>query len=117
MMSRYRLSIFFVLCAMVPSALYSAPFASNVVLSGTNVSFILNEPADSLTYSINGGAAVPLASGTKGTKNFTLGAPTDTFSISVSNDDPVGYSIPTGGTVAADANWTYLQLRMPADST
>ena len=78
----------------------AAPFASNVLLSGTDVTFILNEPADSLSYSINGGPAQSLDPTTKGAKTFAIGAPTDTFSISVSKYDPLGYTIPTGGTIA-----------------
>jgi hypothetical protein len=104
MKTRYSLSVVFAIGALIPVTAQSSPFASNVVISGTNVSFILNEPADSLTYSINGGAQVALSGAAKGTKSFTLGAPTDTFSIYASKYDPTGYSIPTGNTIAADAN-------------
>ncbi len=86
------------------SAALAAPYASNVSVSGTSVSFILNEPADALTYSINGGPAQPLDPTTKGTKTFSLGSASDTFSISTSKFDPVGYTIGLGTQVAADAN-------------
>jgi len=75
---------------------HATPYASGVVKSGTSVSFILNEPADSLTYSINGGAPVALNGAAKGTKTFTLNAPTDTFSISAEKTAATGYTIPTG---------------------
>ena len=103
-MIRYRCFALFALCTITPSVLHATPFASNVVLTGTNVSFILNEPATSLVYSINGGPYVGLDGSTKGAKSFVLGSPTDTFSISAGKSDSVGYTIPTGGTVAADAN-------------
>jgi hypothetical protein len=105
LMSRFlRLTFLFALGAMASGALHATPFASNVVLTGTNVSFILNEPADTLTYSINGGPAQALSGAAKGTKTFSLGSPTDTFSISASKYDPVGYTQPTGNTIATSAN-------------
>jgi hypothetical protein len=88
---------------MSASAVLAAPYASNVSVSGTTVNFILNENADSLTYSINGGPPQPLPP-TKGTQTFNLTSPSDKFSIQVAKNDPVGYSIPTGGTIAASAN-------------
>jgi hypothetical protein len=103
-MSRsYRASVFFTLCALFPCALSAAPFASNIVLSGggTNVAFILNEDADTLTYSINGGAAVSLPA-TKGSHSFTI-ASGDVFSIQTSKNE-TGYALPTGGSVAPVAN-------------
>jgi hypothetical protein len=103
MIRSVRLSTLFVLGAFFSSPLLAAPFASNILLSGTNVSFILNEDAASLEYSINGGLAVSLTP-TKGTHNFTLGSPTDTFSISAAKSDSVGYTLATGGTIAATAN-------------
>ena len=52
----------------------ATPYASNVTKAGTTVSFILNEPSDTLKYSINGGALRPLDGTTKGTKTFNLGS-------------------------------------------
>src|SRR4051794_10919191 len=49
----------------------ATPYASNVVVSGTNVSFTLNEAADWVTVSINGGAPQQLATN-KGTIFFGL---------------------------------------------
>jgi hypothetical protein len=100
MSRQLRLSFLFALVALYPCASFSSPFASNVLITGTTVSFILNEPAPVLTYSINGGPAVALSGAVKGAKTFSLGSPTDTFSISVAKYEPVGYSIPTGGTIA-----------------
>ncbi|MBA4106932.1 MAG: hypothetical protein C0485_14370 [Pirellula sp.] len=91
------------LAASLPFSLEAAPFASRVVISGgTNVSFILNEPADALAYRLNGvGPLQPLSGATKGTKTFSMNAPTDTFEIFVNKIDTVGYTIPTGATIAA----------------
>jgi hypothetical protein len=89
---------------LLPATLNAAPFASNVIRAGTNVSFILNEPADSLTYSINGGAQIALDGSTNGTKTFALGSPSDTFSILAGKTDTVGYTIPSGGSIAAISN-------------
>src|SRR5437764_1369801 len=96
---------FALLAAVSTSSAFAAPYASNVIISGgTNVSFILNEPADSLTYSINGGAPQTLDGSTKGTKNFALGSSSDTFSILATKLDGTGYSRPTGATFAAAPN-------------
>jgi hypothetical protein len=78
----------------------AAPYASGVTITGLDVSFTLNEPADTLLYSINGGAFQSLDGSSKGSKLFSLGAPTDTFTIRASKTDSVGYSIPTGSTIA-----------------
>jgi hypothetical protein len=78
----------------VSPALWAAPYASNVVISGTTVNFILNEPADTLTYSINGGGAIALDGTSNGAKSFALGAPGDTFTIIAEKNDPLGYTIP-----------------------
>ena len=103
-MHNRRLAIVCAACAFASGA-FAAPYASNVLISGgTNVSFILNEPADSLTYSINGGSPQTLDGSTKGTKNFILGSASDTFSIFASKFDTVGYSRPTGGTITSVAN-------------
>lgn len=95
---RYRLAL--VLAAAVPAVTQSvalaAPYASNVIKSGTTVNFILNEPADTLTYSINGGPAQALDGTTKGSKTFSLASPTDTFSISAQKSAAAGYTIPSG---------------------
>jgi hypothetical protein len=82
----------------------AAPYASGVQITGTNVSFILNEPSDLLTVSINGGAPIALDGSTAGTKIFSLGSTSDTFSITAQKTDAVGYTIPTGGTTAAALN-------------
>jgi hypothetical protein len=89
--------------AGVAGVAQATPYSSNVSISGNTVSFILNEPADSLTVSINGGAPLVLDGSTKGTKSFNIGSPSDKFSIVATKNDPVGYSIPTGGTTPAPA--------------
>jgi len=98
-----RLTSLVALAAIIGLAprMMAAPFASGVNVSGTNVTFILNEPADSLMYRVNNGPYQPLNGATKGTKSFTLGAPTDKFSIVAGKTDTVGYTIPTGNTIAA----------------
>jgi len=78
------------------SLLQATPYASRVTLSGSTVSFILNQPTASLTYSINGGAPVALDGSTQGSKTFNLGSPTDHFSIMAQNNDATGFLIPTG---------------------
>jgi len=64
----------------------------------------LNEPADSLTYTINGGAPQTLDGSIKGTKTFALGSPGDKFAISAQKLDSVGWTVPTGATFAATPN-------------
>jgi hypothetical protein len=98
-----RFSFYLALISLSSNAVMASPFASTVLLTGgTNVSFILNEDAASLTYSINGGTDVALPA-TKGSHGFTI-APGDKFAIKTSKYDPVGYTIPTGGSVAPVAN-------------
>ena len=65
----------------------------------TQVSFILNEPTDTLKYIINGGAPVSCKNGVgKGTHTFTIpnGA---TFSIVADKTAATGYLIPTGNQI------------------
>jgi hypothetical protein len=88
---------------LVPSS-HSAPYASGVSIQGTTVNFTLNEPADTLAFSINGGPFTFLDGTTKGLKTFNLGSASDTFSISVFKNDSVGYTIPTGIILPATAN-------------
>jgi hypothetical protein len=94
MTSRFCLRLLAVAFWAIPSLLLATPYASSPSLSGTSVSFILNEPADSLTYRINGGSPVTLDGTTIGLKNFTLGSPTDTFSISAQKNSATGFTIP-----------------------
>jgi hypothetical protein len=82
----------------------ASPYPSNVTISATTVTFVLNEGGTTLTYSINGGPAQSLDGSTKGTKTFSLNSPTDTFSITATKTDSVGYLIPTGATTASSAN-------------
>ncbi|MCC7475403.1 MAG: PEP-CTERM sorting domain-containing protein [Pirellulales bacterium] len=88
-----------VTCFWCAGQAIATPYASNVRISGTDVSFILNEPADTLTYSINGGLPVALDGSSGGAKVFTLGAPTDTFSIVAEKTAYAGFTIGDGGTV------------------
>src|SRR4029450_13515122 len=73
-----------------------AAYVSGVGISGTTVNFILNEPADLLAYSINGGPVMVLDGSTNGSKSFDLTSPTDSFQIAAVKSDTVGYTIPTG---------------------
>jgi hypothetical protein len=81
-----------------PLKTLAAPYASNVLIAGTSVNFILNEPADALLVSIDGGVPQLLDGSTAGTKGFTLPSASSTFSITAQKTDPVGYTIPTGVT-------------------
>jgi hypothetical protein len=88
-----------------PAALQAAPYASNITKTGTTVNFILNQNADTLKYSINGGALIDVPTGTtKGAHTFTLGSPTDTFSIVADLNDAAGFTSPTGNTIPALTN-------------
>lgn len=83
----------------------AASYASGIsITGGTTVNFTLNEAADSLFYSINGGAPQSLDGSTSGVKSFALTSPTDTFSITASKTAAVGYTIPTGATTAVAAS-------------
>src|SRR5436190_3191737 len=121
-----RLTRFLALAAAVSLTLsstwvHATPYASGVtVTGGTSVSFILNEPADVLKYSINGGNFTNLDGTTKGTKSFTIpnGA---TFSIVADKTAATGFLIPTGGITspnaagcAAASSCTGLSLDSPA---
>jgi hypothetical protein len=81
----------------------AAPYASGVSFSGTTVNFVLNEPADALAAFVNG-VPVVLDGSTAGSKSFTLPSAGTPFSIVATKADAVGYTIPTGGMIAASAN-------------
>jgi len=85
-------------------SLHAAPYASNISVSGTTVNFTLNQTADFLSYSINGGSPVVMADPSKGSKSFNLNSPSDTFSIIAELTSFSGFTIPTGGTVNPTAN-------------
>ena len=90
--------------AVVPAVpTLAAPYVSGITVTGTTVSFILNENADSLSLSVNGGAPSALPA-TRGAQSFTLASPTDTFSLTASKVDANGWSIPNGTTVATQVN-------------
>ena len=101
MIRSHLLAVITALVSITSCQLYAAPYSTNVLVSGTSVSFILNEPADTLLYRVNSGAWQPLDGSSKGTKSFSLGAATDTFSIVAGKNDPLGYTIPTGGAAVA----------------
>lgn len=100
-MQRFRIhwALVFAVSISVSTVVRATPYASGVTKSGTTVSFILNEPSDTLKYSINGGALQTLDGSTKGTKTFNLTSPSDKFSIVAEKNSAVGYTIPTGATV------------------
>lgn len=78
---------------------------NNVVTpTTTEVSFVLNEPADEVAYRVNGGPLQWLDGSTKGTKTFPLSSPLDKFSILVRNMEAEGYTIPTGDVSLSTAN-------------
>jgi len=82
-------------------AVWAAPYASGVSVSGTTVNFVLNEPADSLSVTIDGGAPLLLDGSSAGTKTFTLPSASSTFNINATKTDSTGYTIPTGVNQAA----------------
>jgi hypothetical protein len=84
--------------------LQATPYASNVRVTGTTVTFILNEPADVLAYQLNGGLFQFLDGSTKGSKTFSLHAPTDKFAIIAGKSAATGFTLPTGGVIAAAPN-------------
>ena len=92
--------------------LQAGPYASKVRVTGTTVSFILNEPADALLYRINEGPYQVLNGTTKGLKSFALPSATDNFSIIAGKHDLVGYTIPTGGIIQPSGNG--LSIPVPA---
>lgn len=81
---------------------FSAPYATNLTVSGTAVSFILNEAADAVTFSINGGPAQSLAT-SPGTIAFSLNSPTDDFEIVASKSSGQGWINATGATAPLSA--------------
>jgi hypothetical protein len=95
-----------VVLSVAPARLNATPYASNVQVTGTTVNFILNEPADVLTYSINGGPAVALNGATKGAKTFNLGVASDMFSIVAEKTAATGFTIPTGAVLPAENSTT-----------
>jgi hypothetical protein len=86
----------------VTSTAEAAPYASNLTVSGTTVSFILNESADFVGYSINGGPKVPLLK-TPGSQTFFLDSPSDSFSIEAYKALGTGWIRPTTGTTGSSA--------------
>src|SRR3954468_7518678 len=91
------------LLAASSSLVQATPYASGVTIggSGTSVSFILNEPTDTLKYSINGGAPVSSTDGVgAGSHTFTI--PTGaTFSIVADKNSAFGFTLPKVGTTLA----------------
>lgn len=88
----------------VTTTVQSAPYASGVSIENTTVNFTLNEPADTVGISINGGPFTFLDGSTKGLKTFNLGSASDTFAITVLKNDLVGYTIPTGNIIPIAPN-------------
>lgn len=93
-------SVAILFAATFHSSAVGAPYASGVAVNGTDVSFVLNEPADWLGYQINGGPLTYLDGSARGTKTFALNAANDAFSIVAKKTESVGYTIPTGGVIA-----------------
>lgn len=85
----------------------ATPYASNVRVSGTTVTFVLNEPADVLQYSINSGPPQTLDGSTKGTKTFNLTSASDKFSIIADKNSALGYTVPLGTNILTSTNGLY----------
>jgi hypothetical protein len=80
----------------------AAPYASNITVTGTTVNYILNQDADTLEISINGGAFAAAPDGVaKGSHTFTLGAASDTFAIRADKTE-AGFTSASGGTIPID---------------
>jgi len=110
-MQRFRFPFMFIAVVALAgntSLVHATPYASNVVKTGTTVNFLLNEPSDSLKYSINGGALQSLDGTTKGAKTFNLTNASDTFSIVAEKNAAVGFTIPLPGQTIAAALGTGL---------
>src|SRR5262249_7630748 len=88
----------------IVSTASATPYASCLSVSGTTVNFILNEPADTLTYSLNGGAPVALNGATKGAKTFNLGSASDKFSIFAEKNAAQGFTILNGSVEPTNVN-------------
>lgn len=84
------------------AAAQAAPYASNLTVSGTTVSFILNESADFVGYSLNGGPKVPLLK-TPGSQTFFLDSPSDSFTIEAYKALGTGWIRPTGATTGSSS--------------
>jgi hypothetical protein len=96
-------SINFALLLLTQAAL-AVPYASKVLVTGTTVTFILNEPADLLGYRLNGGGFQTLDGSSKGLKTFSLNAATDKFAIFAGKNASTGFTIPNGQTIPIAAN-------------
>jgi hypothetical protein len=102
--------------AMVPLAAYATPYASNVQVSGTTGSFILNESADSVTITY-GDNSTQIITPTAGSHNFTLPSAGSTFKISVSKNSGAGYLTQgTGAGTSTFATGTKLQISSDSNS-
>src|SRR3954449_13462166 len=115
-LNRFAAALAVIGLAVSSARVYATPYASNVNVSGTSVTFTLNEPTDSLSYVINGGAPVNSTDGlAKGTHTFTIPAGA-TFSINADKNAATGFLIPTGGTITAVAS-TGVRIDEPASGT
>lgn len=82
----------------------ATPYASSVSVYGSDVSFVLNEPADNVTVVFDGGASSQdLGALNAGAHTFSLGA-ASTFRIVVKKDSGAGYTQGAIKQISLDAN-------------
>lgn len=72
------------------SAAVAVPYASAVVQTGNNVDFILNEPADTVTITRDGGSTVVINAAAAGNHSFDMTG-FSTYEIGVTHSSPVGW--------------------------
>ena len=79
------------LLAALPTAAYAVPYASALSDNGTNYSFVLNQDADLVEVSLDGGAFTSLGSLAAGSHSFALGG-ASTYNIRVSHSAAEGWT-------------------------
>jgi len=89
----------------------ATPYASGISKSGTSVTYVLNEDADSLTFTVNGTPTTYLFSNgdpqtQKGSHTVNLTSPTDTFSFAADKTEDGFTSAPVGTITKIGAGWS-----------
>lgn len=98
----YSLAASLILAA-VPAVTHATPYASGITKTSNSVSFILNEPTASLTYTVNGGASQALTLHGTGLYTFPIPSANAAFTITADNTSTAGFTIPKVGTTVAQA--------------
>lgn len=74
-----------------PVAVLAAPYASGVSVSGTDVTFVLNQDSDNVSIMLEGGGTQDLGAMTAGTHTVSVAA-AGNHQIKVTNSDAAGWS-------------------------